>query len=98
MLQLNYVPETLIFNSFNWNQSQEIHVFAINDEIDEQQENYWISHIASSMDPFTASSNVSVLIYDDDFAGIQLTKESITYGESWGIAVREGGDVNLRII
>ena len=75
-------PPSLEFSTTDWETPQTITVMAVNDDIDDDGESVTITHMATSADPKYDSSlsigTVTVMITDDDTAGVSVNPGQLT--------------------
>ena len=74
-------PMSIVFGSANWMSSVSVSVWAVEDRVDEDDEEYTVSHSSTSSDSFyegsdvlmTFGGTVAVTVKDDDTAGVLVT-------------------------
>lgn len=92
--QLRFVSsQTVTFTRSNWNREQVIRVTAVDDMIAEDTHYAVIKHTSSSLDPnfngpatpFLYGSNVTLQIFDNDAAGVRISRRHVFVGEGGAI-------------
>ena len=79
-------PSSLRFTASNWSRAQTVTATAVDDDVDSADRSTTITNSASGGGYSNISETVSVLVTDDDTAGLRLSRTTVTVAEPSGIA------------
>ena len=75
-------PDSLVFTADDWNQTQQVTVTGVDDDLDNDGRSTAISHTASGGGYGNVAGSVTVDLTDDDEVGLALSKNAVTVTEA----------------